>query len=176
MVLGLPILAATATSLVVIVVNAAAGFSPHVGDSTLNVAITVAFTGAAILGAVAAGRQAPRLRGSKVRRWFAYLVLAVAAYLTIPAVKPSSTEQSSAPRRPESTMPTGREQHVEPDPCAIDGVVKLNQRRPSTTSTKDPSRATTSTEEATTTATVRPVLVQRPASISALTPRYRIVP
>lgn len=79
--LGLPMAAAVATSLIVIVLNSAAGFAAHLGDASIDVSIAVAFTGAAVVGSLAAGRIAPRLPGERLRRWFAYLVLAVAAYV-----------------------------------------------------------------------------------------------
>jgi uncharacterized membrane protein YfcA len=84
--LGLPMATATATSLVVIVANSAAAFSAHLGDTTINLPIAAAFTGAAILGSLAAGRLAHRLPSRRVRRWFAYVVLVVAAYVTLQAV------------------------------------------------------------------------------------------
>ena len=83
--LGLPMAAAAATSLVVIVLNSAAAFTAHLGDTAIDVPIAVAFTVAAVLGSLAAGRLAPRLPSRRLRRWFAYLVLGVAAYVTIQA-------------------------------------------------------------------------------------------
>lgn len=84
--LGLPMVTATATSLVIIVINSAAGFTAHLGDANLDLQTAVAFTGAAILGSLAAGRLAPHLPSQKLRRWFAYLVLAVAAYVVVQVV------------------------------------------------------------------------------------------
>lgn len=83
--LGLPMAAAAATSLVVIVLNSAAAFTAHLGDTAIDVRIAVAFTVAAVLGSLAAGRLAPRLPSRRLRRWFSYLVLGVAAYVTIQA-------------------------------------------------------------------------------------------
>lgn len=83
--LGLPMATATATSLVVIVINSAAGFAAHLGDASLDLQTAAAFTGAAVLGSLAAGRLAPLLPGQKLRRWFAYLVLVVAAYVAVQA-------------------------------------------------------------------------------------------
>lgn len=79
--LGLPMATAVATSLVVIVINSAAGFTAHLGDATINIGIAAVFTAAAVLASLAAGRLAPRLPGGRLRRWFAYLVLAIAAYV-----------------------------------------------------------------------------------------------
>ena len=84
--LGLPMITAAATSLIVIVANSAAAFTAHLGDTAIDVPIAVAFTAAAILGSVAAGRLAPQLPGHRVRRWFAGLVLFVAAYVTVQAI------------------------------------------------------------------------------------------
>ena len=78
--LGLPMATAAATSLVVIVANSAAAFTAHLGDTPINLTTAVAFTLTAIIGSLTAGRLATRLPSTKIRRWFAYLVLAVAAY------------------------------------------------------------------------------------------------
>ena len=80
--LGLPMATAAATSLVVIVANSAAAFTAHLGDTSINVSIAAAFTVTAVLGSLVAGRVAPRVPGRQTRRWFAYLVLAVALYVT----------------------------------------------------------------------------------------------
>ncbi|MCW2810139.1 MAG: putative permease [Friedmanniella sp.] len=83
--LGLPMATAAATSLVVIVLNSAAAFTAHLGTATISPAVAVAFTAAAVLGSLVAARIAPRLPGRRLRRWFAYLVLAVAGYVTLQA-------------------------------------------------------------------------------------------
>ena len=79
--LGLPMATAVATSLVIIVINSVAGFTAHLSDAPIDISIAVAFTIAAVLGSLATGHLAPRLPGERLRRWFAYLVLAVAAYV-----------------------------------------------------------------------------------------------
>ena len=84
--LGLPMATAVATSLVVIVFNSAAGFTAHLSTTSIDIAVAVAFTGAAVVGSVAAGRLIRRLPGDRLRRWFAYLVLAVAAYVVAETV------------------------------------------------------------------------------------------
>jgi uncharacterized membrane protein YfcA len=83
--LGLPMTTAVATSLVIITVNSVAGFAAHAGEATIDVRITAAFTIAAIVGALVAGRGANRLCAERLRRWFGYLVLAVAAYIVVRA-------------------------------------------------------------------------------------------
>jgi uncharacterized protein len=83
--LGLPMTTAVATSLVIITVNSVAGFAAHAGEATIDIRITAAFTIAAIVGALVAGRVTNRLSAERLRRWFAYLVLAVAAYIVVRA-------------------------------------------------------------------------------------------
>ena len=84
--LGLPMATAAATSLVVIVTNSAAAFTAHLGDTTIDWPTAGAFTLTAILGSLTAGRLASRLPSTRIRRWFAYLVLGVAAYTVNQAV------------------------------------------------------------------------------------------
>ena len=84
--LGLPMTVAVGTSLVIIVINAVAGFAAHAGDAALDYRIAVAFTVAAVAGSLAAARLASRLPAERLRRWFAYLVFAVAAFVIVQAV------------------------------------------------------------------------------------------
>ncbi|CAI7977322.1 putative membrane transporter protein [Frankia sp. Hr75.2] len=84
--LGLPMPAAVGTSLVVIVINSAAGFAAHAGEATLDYRIAAAFTAAAVIGSLTAGRFATRVPAERLRGSFAYLVLAVAAFVVLQAV------------------------------------------------------------------------------------------
>ncbi len=77
--LGLPMTVAVGTSLVTIVLNSAAGFIAYLGDIHIDYALASAFAGTAIIGSLVAGRFARRVPADRLRRWFAYLVLAVAA-------------------------------------------------------------------------------------------------
>ncbi|SEO70141.1 sulfite exporter TauE/SafE family protein [Trujillonella endophytica] len=79
--LGLSMPTAIGTSLVVVAINSAAGFTAHAGEATLDVPVTVAFTAAAVVSAVAAGRLGARVDTDRLRRWFAWLVLVVAAVI-----------------------------------------------------------------------------------------------
>ena len=89
--LGLPMTVAVGTSLVIIVINSVAGFAAHAGDAALDYPVVGAFTVAAVLGSLAAARLASRLPAERLRRWFAYLVFAVAAFVIVQAViNPSS--------------------------------------------------------------------------------------
>lgn len=84
--LGLPMTIAVGTSLVIIVINSAAGFAAHVGDAALDNRIAGMFTVAAVVGSLAATRIASRLPAERLRRWFAYLVFVVAAFVAVQAV------------------------------------------------------------------------------------------
>lgn len=77
--LGLTMDTAIGTSLVIVAVNSAAGFAAHAGQASLDVPVTVAFTTAAVAAGLITGRLATRLDTGRLRRWFAYLVLVVAA-------------------------------------------------------------------------------------------------
>lgn len=90
--LGLPMPAAVGTSLLIIVINSAAGFAAHASDATLDYGIAAAFTIAAVAGSLAASKIAARLPAEKLRRAFAYLVFAVAAFVIVQAVlNPATT-------------------------------------------------------------------------------------
>ena len=89
--LGLPMATAVATSLVVITVNSAAGFTAHLDAVAIDYPITTAFTIAAIGGSLLAGRLATQLPADRLRRWFAYLVLAVALYTTVQTIAATLT-------------------------------------------------------------------------------------
>ena len=84
--LGLPMTVAVGTSLLVIVINSVAGFAAHAGDAHLDYGITTAFTLAAVLGSLVAARLSHRLDADRLRRAFAYLVFAVAAFVVTQAM------------------------------------------------------------------------------------------
>jgi uncharacterized membrane protein YfcA len=81
--LGLPMTTAIGTSLVVVAVNSAAGFAAHAGEVTLDVPVTVAFTGAAVVAAAVTGMFAARIATDRLRRWFAWFLLAVAGLIAV---------------------------------------------------------------------------------------------
>ncbi|SDG04395.1 hypothetical protein SAMN05660662_0119 [Blastococcus aurantiacus] len=81
--LGLPMPTAIGTSLVIVSLNSAAGFAAHAGEMTLDVPVTVAFTAAAVVSALAAGRLGATLDTNWLRRWFAWLVLVVAGVIAV---------------------------------------------------------------------------------------------
>ena len=78
---GLSMRDAVGTSLVVITVNAAAGFAARADAGLVDVRLTALFTAIAIAGAVAGHWLNKRMPVAVLRRVFAVLVLAVAAYM-----------------------------------------------------------------------------------------------
>ncbi|MFJ8817527.1 sulfite exporter TauE/SafE family protein [Amycolatopsis thermoflava] len=80
--LGLDAAAAVATSLVVIVINSAAGLVAHAG-APVDWGVTAVFALTAAIAAVAGGRLTRRLPAKLVRRAFAVVVLLVAAGLAV---------------------------------------------------------------------------------------------
>ena len=89
--LGLPMTVAVGTSLVIIVINSIAGFAAHAGDAAVDYRIALAFTAAAVVGSLVSARVASRLPAERLRRLFAYLVFAVAAFVVVQAlINPSA--------------------------------------------------------------------------------------
>ncbi|MBG6216969.1 putative membrane protein YfcA [Arthrobacter sp. CAN_A6] len=81
--LGLRMKHAVGSSLAIIVLNSAAGFSAHAAGFTINWPIVLAFAVPAILGSLAAARFARRLDDRHIRISFAVLIFAVAAWVTL---------------------------------------------------------------------------------------------
>lgn len=85
--LGLEMPVAVGTSLVIVLINSAAGLLAHLhAAAQLDLPVTAAFAGGALLTAGASGRLAGRLSADRLRRWFAYLVLAVAVFVAAQAL------------------------------------------------------------------------------------------
>ncbi|MFI6521432.1 sulfite exporter TauE/SafE family protein [Spirillospora sp. NPDC050679] len=82
--LGLPASEAVATSLVVIVINSLAGFAGH-ATAALDWPTVLAFTTAATVTAMAAGRFAGTLSPDRVRKGFAWTILILAPITTAAA-------------------------------------------------------------------------------------------
>ncbi|MFT4471746.1 sulfite exporter TauE/SafE family protein [Arthrobacter sulfonylureivorans] len=80
--LGLRMKQAVGTSLAIIVINSAAGFSAHAAGFNIDWPTTLAFAVPAILGSVLAARLARRLKSKHIRISFAVLIFAVAAWVT----------------------------------------------------------------------------------------------
>ena len=84
--LGVEMPIAIGTSLLIIVVNSLAGFLAHVGDANVDWSVAGAFVGAAVITSLIAGHLGTTVDTSHLRRWFAYLVFAVAAYVLVDTV------------------------------------------------------------------------------------------
>lgn len=84
--LGLTMGQAVGTSLVIITINSAAGFSAHATGFTIDWVPTLAFTIPAIAGSLAAARIAHKLNNKHVRIAFASLVFVVAAVVAISTI------------------------------------------------------------------------------------------
>lgn len=79
---GLAMPIAVGTSLVVIAANSGAALASHVGDSSVDVVRTVAFTAAAVGGAWIGFQLAGRISADRLRRAFAIAVVLVGAFVT----------------------------------------------------------------------------------------------
>jgi uncharacterized membrane protein YfcA len=79
--LGVDMPIAVGTSLIIIVVNSAAGLISHLGTAPIDWAVTAAFASAATIGSLIAGYLGTSADTGKLQRWFAYLIFAVAAYV-----------------------------------------------------------------------------------------------
>ncbi|MFF5504622.1 sulfite exporter TauE/SafE family protein [Streptomyces roseolus] len=85
-VLNLPMRRAVGTSLLVITVNSLAALGARAGTGPhLDWTVIAPFTAAAILGAWDGKRHARRLTGDALQRVFAYVLLAVAAFMLVDA-------------------------------------------------------------------------------------------
>ncbi|MDF3298821.1 sulfite exporter TauE/SafE family protein [Streptomyces tropicalis] len=81
-VLSLPMRRAVGTSLLVITVNSLAALAARAGAGThLDWAVVAPFTAAAVLGAWDGKRLSKKIKGKALQRLFAYVLLAVAAFM-----------------------------------------------------------------------------------------------
>ncbi|MEX2620817.1 MAG: sulfite exporter TauE/SafE family protein [Egibacteraceae bacterium] len=83
LILGLPMKAAIATSLVVIVVNSVAGLVAHLGQSTIDLATAASFTAGGVLAALAGSRLSRAADDRRLTRWFGVLVCGIAAAILL---------------------------------------------------------------------------------------------
>ena len=81
----LPMPLAIGTSLLVITINSAVALVPRIASTTIDWGVTIPFTLAAIAGVVVGGSVADRLDAARSLRWFAGLLVAVAAYTALRA-------------------------------------------------------------------------------------------
>jgi uncharacterized protein len=76
---------AVGTSLLIIVINSVAGFVAHAGSAEIDYTTAGLFSLAAVVGPWPPPVRV-RLPADRPRRWFPYLVFAVAAFVAIQAV------------------------------------------------------------------------------------------
>ncbi len=89
--LGLEMAIAIGTSLVVIVINSAAGLAAHLRNTSIDWTVAAVFAAAALFAAFFAGRFGVRVDSDRLRRWFAFLVVGVAVFVALQAIlNPSS--------------------------------------------------------------------------------------
>lgn len=81
LVLGLPMTLAVGTSLLVIALTSATALAAHLATGTINLPLSVAFTVAAVTGAVAGTRLHGQVPDPLLRRLFALLLVGVAAFV-----------------------------------------------------------------------------------------------
>lgn len=82
----LPLSSAVGTSLVVIFMNALAGFSGYVGSLTVPWGVIAPVSIAAVIGSLLGARLVVRIASVKLRRGFGYFVLSVAALVLVQEV------------------------------------------------------------------------------------------
>lgn len=78
---GLSMREAVGTSLLVIAMNSAAAVAGHLGEVEIPVALAASLTAVAIVGSVAGGSLAGRIRQDVLRRAFAWFVIVMAVFL-----------------------------------------------------------------------------------------------
>lgn len=83
LVMRLPMPEAIGTSLLVIAINSAVALASRMATTSIDWATTIPFTIAAIAGVTSGGHIADRLDAKRSLRWFAALLVAVAAYTAI---------------------------------------------------------------------------------------------
>jgi uncharacterized membrane protein YfcA len=86
LVLGLPMGLAVGTSLVIIVINSAAGFTAHLSGLQIDWGVVAAFAVTAMIASLAAGRFGANLPDAVLKRSFAILVFLVAAFVAVQAL------------------------------------------------------------------------------------------
>lgn len=80
---GLDMPVAVGTSLVVIAMNSLAGLAGHLGSVHLDWRLTLAITGAAVLGSIAGSRLTGWIAPERLRRAFGWFVVVMAVFVLI---------------------------------------------------------------------------------------------
>ncbi|MCC3279851.1 sulfite exporter TauE/SafE family protein [Arthrobacter sp. zg-Y40] len=105
MFLGVPLQQAVGTSLAVIAINSASGFSAHLAGLGMDWTLTLAFAAVAVAASLAAARLSRLLDDRVVSRIFAVLVLLVAAWVTVQSL-PAVVGQAAPPEDAAPPTPT----------------------------------------------------------------------
>lgn len=84
---GLPMHRAVGTSLLVITLKSFAGLAGHVTHVDVDLSLAAVVTGAAVAGSFVGAALAPRVPAHRLRRGFAWFVLAMAAYLILQQIR-----------------------------------------------------------------------------------------
>jgi len=84
--LGLRAGKAVGTSLVIIIINSAAGITAHLGNLDINWPVVLTFTGAAVVSSLIAARFANKLPDRTIKITFGILVLAVAVFVAASSI------------------------------------------------------------------------------------------
>jgi uncharacterized membrane protein YfcA len=79
--LGLPLTLAVGTSLLVIALTSGAALASHLASGSIDWTIALAFTAAAIAGALAGCRLSATVRPERLGQLFALLLVAIAIFL-----------------------------------------------------------------------------------------------
>jgi uncharacterized membrane protein YfcA len=82
-VLGVEISTAIGTSLLIIIANSVTGIFSHLQGINVDWQVTAAFVAAAMTASLVAGYFGTKTDTTRLQRWFAYLVFAVAAYVLV---------------------------------------------------------------------------------------------
>lgn len=85
-VLGVEMSVAVGTSLLIITANSVAGIFSHLGAITVDWTVIAVFVAAAMAASLVAGHLGTKVDTTRLQRWFAYLVFAVAAYVIVDTV------------------------------------------------------------------------------------------
>ncbi|HEX7120904.1 MAG TPA: sulfite exporter TauE/SafE family protein [Gemmatimonadaceae bacterium] len=80
---GVPVKAAVGSSLLIITLNALAGFLGYVGRVEVDWRLVLSFTGIAAVGAVIGARLSRRLSARRIKLAFALLIIALGTYLIL---------------------------------------------------------------------------------------------
>jgi hypothetical protein len=82
-VVGLPMVEAVSTSLIIIAANSLAGFIGHWSQGNFDLPLAVVFVTAGLAGTRVGARLAPRLPADRLRQVFGVFVIGLAIFLLI---------------------------------------------------------------------------------------------